>query len=71
VVTKGARVASRPTENMSSLADAVLRALRNRAITFKSRIMCNFSDISISFDILVLQHVANFFNKMFISHYVI
>jgi len=70
VVTKSARVASRPTENVI-LVDAGLHALNSRAIAYKIRIMSDFCDIFMSLYNRMLKHVPNFFNKIFISIYVI
>jgi hypothetical protein len=47
VVTKSARVASRPTENVV-LVDGGLHALNSRTIAYKNRIMSDYRDISMS-----------------------
>lgn len=70
MVTKGARVISRPTENVI-FVDSWLHALNSRAIAYKNRIMSDFCDIFVSLDNRMLKHVPNFFNKIFISLYVI
>jgi hypothetical protein len=70
VVTKGARVVSRPTGNVI-LVDAGLSALESRAIAYKNRIMSEFWDLFMSLDNCMLKHVPNVFNKMFIPLYVL
>jgi len=62
VVTKGATVVSRLTDNVI-LVDAGLHALNSKA--YINRIMSDFWDIFISLGNLMLKHIPNVFNNVF------